>query len=218
MKMPITTQRAHFEPAWKGDRFIGLKIVSKSQLGPDGIRAIDNNIQWFWRKRKKGSPRSGEAFALHWRNPARNNFPYIVDEQTGRVRPMTPAELRRTDWQPSEVHRWRRGKSKHSAKPRTYKAMARRAAKLGVVICGELKTPAFRRKIPAQHVVNAAISVGHPPWFMALFRSMPYCRGKCKAIIRAGGQFAVIFGRYQHYRSKFHKAVKRWPVQPTRVW
>ncbi len=215
--MPASTQRAHFEPAWTGDSFVGLRQVSRHDLGPDGIRATDTNLQWFWRKRRRGQPRTGEAFALHWRDPARNNFRYIVTKR-GRVRPMTRAELRRTHWTPAQVHRWRRGPSKHSAKPRTYKAMARRAVALDVVIIGELKTPAFRRPVPAQYVVDAAVAVGHPPWFMALYGSMPRCRGKCRAVIKAGGQFAVIFGRFQRLRPTFRRAVRSWRVKPTRVW
>lgn len=214
--MPASTQRAHFDPAWRGDSFAGIDTVAKQSPGEDGVRAIDNNFQWFWRRRRRLGRRRGIAFALHWRDPGKNNFRYILDG--GRVRPMTRAELRRTRWTAEQVRRWRRGPSRTSAAPRTYAAMVRHAVAKDVVICAELKSPAFRRRVPAQTLVAAAKRAGHPPWYMALYGSMPYCRGKCKAVVNAGGEFAVIFGRYQHHRTYFRRAVRSWRVKPTRVW
>jgi len=214
--MPPSTQRAHFEPAWKGDRLIALDQVAARPPGPDGINAIDCNFQWFWNDPKIPAE-GGEAFALHYAAPGRNNFTYI-NAGNGRVREMTRAELRRRKWRPEQVRRWRRGPTLDSASPKTYRQMAAHAVEVGATITGELKSPAFRRHIPARHVVTAAKQAGHPPWFMALYGSMPFASGKCAAIIGAGGEFAVIFGRYQSLRAGFRKAVKTWPVKPTQVW
>lgn len=97
--------------------------------------------------------------------------------------------------------------------------MIREAVKLGVTITAELKSKAFGLELgPAAHLVATARHYGHPPYFMALYRSMPYCREKCAHVVRAGGAFAVIFGRYPEHRTAFAQAVKSWPVKPTRVW
>ena len=219
VSMPAHTQRAHFEPSWKGDRLEALAEVARHPLGRDGIRAIDCNFQWAWRD-PADHTKGGGAFALHWGNPAQDNYHFIVLEGGRHTRPMTRAELSLNvaHWPLEAVHRWRRDASHTSARPPTYAAMVREAVRLDVVICAELKSKAFRLLGPAAHLVHTARHYGHPPYFMALYRSMPYCREKCAHVVRAGGAFAVIFGRFPEHRAAFAQAVPSWPVQPTRVW
>lgn len=218
--MPAQTQRAHSDPSWVGDRLGALDDVARQGRGPDGIIAADRNFQWAWHDPRFHS-RGGAAYCLHWEDPHRNNYRHILEAGGKRTRPMTRAELGRsiTRWRASDVRRWRRTSSIHSERPPTYVAMARKAVAVGVVITAELKSNAFAEQLPARQIVNAAKRAGHPPYFMALYGSMPLCRQKCQAIVRAGGQFAVIFGNWQYLRKgRFAVAVKFWNPKPTRTW
>lgn len=217
--MPAHTQRAHSDPSWKGDSLAALDLDKHRTKGPDGIIALDKNFQWVWNDPKDHS-KGGFAVCMHWGNAGQNNYHHILTDGGKRTRPMTPAERSRSinDWRATDVRRWRRTASVHSERPPSYAAMVRKAVQVGVIIIGELKSSAFATKMAAQQVVNAAVRAGHPPYFMALYGSMPKCRQKCQAIVKAGGQFAVIFGTYQWRRKQFHLAVKLWNPKPTREW
>lgn len=218
--MPANTQRAHSDPSWLGDRLAALDDVARQPKGPDGIRAADRNFQWAWHDPSNVS-RGGVAFCMHWEDPHRNNYNFILTSDGKRTRPMTGGERGRSilKWRATDVYRWRRTSSVHSERPPTYAEMVRKAVAVGVVITAELKSNVFATKMAAQQVVNSAKRAGHPPYFMALYHSMPYCQQKCQAIINAGGQFAPIFGNWQYLRrGMFAVDVKRWNPKPTRVW
>lgn len=214
--LPKHTQRRHFEPAWKGDRLSAMAVVGHMRPGRDGIRAVDVNLQWYWHRGQVGI--SGEAFAGHYAAPGRNNWRSIVDGD--RIRPMTRAELRKTNWAAEDVHRWRRRVGEGWEQPATYRQMAAAAIAHGVRIIAELKDPAFALDVVAHYIVAEAAAAGHPPWFMALFGSMKKCREKCSAIRRAGGQFLVIFGRAsltRRWRPVFRVRVRTWAIKPNAV-
>lgn len=221
LPMPATTQRAHAEPAWKGDRLAALADVAALPAGKDGIRAADRNFQWAWEDPTNpvtDQPGHGRAYCLHYATPAKNNYTFILDGR--KVRPMTADEHARPilKWSADDVRKWRRDNDPASERPATYFEMVTEAVRLGVVICAELKSSAFTNPGPALQLVQAAKNAGHPPWYMALYKSMPYAREKCAAIVNSGGQFAVIFGKFQQYRPDYHLKVTSWPVKPTRVW
>jgi hypothetical protein len=159
--MPASTRRAHFEPPWRGDRPLGILATARKRPGPGGVRAIDVNLQ---------VSKEGTAWASHWGVPKKDNWKYIVDAHSHHVRRMNRAELRRPMglWTDAEIVRWRRGPSKASARPHTYREMARLAVHHGVTICGEVKSRRFAEPAVAAKLVNDARLVGHPPWFMAL--------------------------------------------------
>lgn len=182
-----TPKRAHFKPSWRGDRLAAINIVAKRPLGVDAVRAIDMNFQWG----------GGRAWNVHWKSPAMNNYRYVIDLHTGKVRRMTLAELGRPihKWHDGAM-RWRRGPHKGSARPHTYAEVAAYAKLKGVLVCAEIKSRAFGRQAAAEYLVKAARDAGHPPWFMALLH-MRGARAKAMAIHNAGGQFALIFGRYR---------------------
>jgi hypothetical protein len=217
--MPEHTQRAHSDPSWTGDSLAALDTVAKMAVGPDGIRAADRNFQWAWNDPKDHS-KGGIVFCLHWAHPPLNNYHYLLEPGAKKARPMTHAETARSvsRWPSALVRRWRRTADPKSAQPPTYGAMVKKAVSVGVVITAELKSDEFAIPEVAAQVVATAKFYKHPPYFMALWYSMPNCKGKCEAIVNAGGQFAVIFGTHQEYRTRFAEAVKTWPVQPTRIW
>ncbi len=185
-RMP-TPHRAHFKPSWRGDRLLAINRVAEAALGPDMVRAIDMNFQWA----------AGHAWNLHWRTPAMNNYRYVIDAKTGKIRHMTARELVRPvhKWHDGAA-RWRRSKDVSSARPHTYLEIALYAKHRGVLVCAEIKSQAFAHPAAAEYLVESARRADHPPWFMALLR-MRKARGKAKAIHDAGGQFALIFGTYR---------------------
>jgi hypothetical protein len=182
----------------------------------------DCNLTWVWNNLKKRTKDGGgSAFGLHWPDPIRNGYRWILDKITGRVRRMTHAELHRTAWTVSQVLRWRRGPSKNSARPRKYSELVAYVKKHGGTIVAELKSQAFAIGWVMEQLVATAKRHGHAPWFKAL-ANMRKAAGKCAATVRAGGQFALIFG--DHIRGRGarmaagHKITATWAVPPTRIW
>lgn len=207
--MPAATHRAHFEPPWRGDRLAAIYAVGRKRPGPGGVRAIDVNLQ---------VSKEGTAWAAHWGIPKKDNWKYILGTN-GHVRKMTRAELRKPmgTWTDAQIHRWRRGRTAGSARPHTYREMARAAVHHRVVICGELKSRRFAEKAVAEKLVADAKAVGHPPWFMALI-NMKNCRGKCEAVRNAGGHFAIIFGRFRSLARRAPADWHAWSPKPSRIW
>ena len=200
-----TPRRAHFEPSWRGDRLWAINRVAELAVGPDMVRAIDMNFQWG----------GGRAWNIHWANPAMNNYRYVIDLHTGKVRRMTLRELRRPvhKWHDGAM-RWRRGPHKGSARPHTYAEVAAYAKLKGVLVCAEIKSRAFGTAEAAEYLVRAAREAGHPPWFMAL-ASMRGVRRKAVAIHNAGGQFALIFGRF---RPRKPSDWAQWSYAVSAIW
>ena len=185
-RMP-TPRRAHFEPSWRGDRLAAINKVAKLPLGEDAVRAIDMNFQWDGRR----------AWNIHWASPLMNNYRFVIDAKIGKVRRMTFRELRRPVWKWADgAYRWRRGPRKTSARPHTYAAVVRYAKPRGVLVTAEIKTRTFGTAAAARYLVESARRADVPPWFMALLH-MAKARQKAEAISAAGGQFALIFGRYR---------------------
>lgn len=210
--MPSSTQRAHARGAeWRGDRSLFIRQVGRHALGRDHIRAADLNFIHNWN--------------LHWGVPKKDNYKYVVDATTRRVRRMTRAELRTfvSGW-PDGATRWRRRRSVVSERPHTYAEVVKYAMEHGVVVCAELKwipSPA-----EAAELVAAAKAANHPPYFMAMLRqsrraSTDICQTKCEHVVEAGGQFAVIHGRGLLGRANRRlsgRVTPGWSPGPTRIW
>lgn len=219
--MPAATQRAHFKPSWRGDRLAAIAAVARRPLGRDHIRAIDMNFQWAWNA--LGQPgKGGEGFNIHWGKPIQNNYRFILPTSTAkRARRMTRAELRRpiTKWTAGQVARWRRGPHPASARPCTYYECAAYAQRRGVVVCAEVKTPAFAREVPMKHMVDAARRANHPPFFMAL-REMGGV-AKAEQAARQGGWGAVIHGKFKGRRNASRRQINGQPPairNRIRIW
>lgn len=213
-KMPTNTRRAHYKPSWRGDSVRAIRRLGRRSGEPK----IDVNFQWIWED-PRDHTLGGKARAMHWTKPFRNNYHFILEPESRRARPMTRAERNRPvgAWRDADVRRWRRTWRATSAHPPTYQTCVNAAVRAGVVITAELKSPAFGTDAAAQYLVNAARHAGHPPWFMALI-NMKNCRGKCEAIERNGGQFAVIFGRFRSLARKPPPDWAAWNPKPTRLW
>lgn len=200
-----TPHRAHFEPPWRGDRLAAINRVAKMPLGADAVRGIDMNFQW-------GGHR---AWNIHWARPIMNNYRFVIDLQTGKVRRMTLRELHRPVHQWSDgALRWRRGPHKGSARPHTYAEVVAYAMLKGVLVCAELKSPQFGTAEAAQYLVRSAREANHPAWFMAL-QHMRGARRKAEAIAAAGGQFALIFGRFRPVKPNDWAA---WSQHVSAIW
>jgi hypothetical protein len=215
--MPARLPRKHFKPSWRGDRPAAIRALGRKAKRQHRDLAIDINFQWVWIDpfdRAKG----GRARAMHWTTPKRNNYRWIL-ERNGKCRRMTRTELNQpvSRWKDAEVARWRRTRNPHSERPNGYGGLVRLAVQNRVIIAAELKSPDFARDVAARYLVNAARAAGHPAWFMALI-NMKNCRGKCEAIERNGGQFAVIFGRFRRLARKPPADWSDWNPKPTRLW
>ena len=205
-KMPTHIARDHRDPK-VGDNYSQLARLEDDE-------AADINLQWAWNNPALRNPDSGGvAFAMHWAVPERNGYTHL--KVNGRIRAMTAAERKRpiSRWRAQQVADWRRGP--RGPGPKSYAQMVNYCREHGGVVVGELKSNYFGTHpwIMGQLVASAR-RYNQPPWFMALY-SMPYCRQKGTNTIRAGGQFAVIFGTYgQPLRPP--SGWNNWDV--TRVW
>lgn len=219
---PKHTHRAHAPGGreWEGDTLAAL-----NRWADEGESFADQNFQGV-----AEDPVDAETnldadfvvFGMHSRTPEENNYHYYLEDGAVTARYMTKAELHRQvgigkdRWSAAEVHRWRRTHHPKSPRPRTYFEHVTRAVEVGIVITAELKSPWFGRQHIAEHLVAVARDAHHPPLFMALW-NMRNVRGKAIAIIRAGGGFGVIFGKWKYRRVVARRAIKSWPVQP-RIW
>lgn len=218
--MPAHTRRAHAKGAeWHGDTLAVLKAEAH-----DGFEDTDQNAQWVYEHPEdyKNDP-SGECKIMHWADPRRNNFHFIVSKDGHTVRRMTKKELRRKvgggkgKWSLEEVNRWRRGPKLDSTKPHDLITHYRHAKRAGITIIPELKSPAFARPEVAAHCVAAAEKAGVPKWYMALW-NLWGIKGKVQAFVGAGAEIAVIFGKRKYLRRVARAAIKTWAVKPTRIW
>lgn len=214
--MPPRTRRWHAPKGkgeWWGDRLQALNVAARQDY-----RYIDQNVQWAWRN-PADHALGGTAFVMHWGFPGRDNYRFILDPHTRRVRRMTRTELRRPifDWPAAQVHLWRRHRWRSSARPMSLAVHARRATAVGIQIIPELKARAFMQHLPAAQVGATMRRHGQQPWFMALW-SMWGIEQKTAAVIDSGGQFAVIFGGRTERMPAAEAQIRQWKVQPTRVW
>lgn len=207
MRMPAVFPRDHYEPPWKGDSLVGILLTARRPAGKDRYKVIDQNYQW------------GQecAWCLHWGIPARDNYLYYLEPGAKKARPMSFRERHKhvNGWTDAQISRWRRSPDPKSARPRTYATMCKYAVAHQVIIVAELKSPAFATQKAAEYMVDTALKLGHPPFYMALI-NMRYCAGKAKAIHMAGGQFAVIFGN--HGNKRVPKDWGMWSKYVTQVW
>lgn len=202
-------------PEWTGDTLGALDVAKR-----EGFRYIDQNGQFVFRDphaARNGGSLSGTAFVMHWPDPARNNFRFIIDGK--RVRPMTTIELHAAVndyWTEADVRRWRRGPSGDSERPQSYAAHAGHAAHVGICLVLELKNAAFAHDHVAQQLHATARRVGHRPIFMALW-GLPKIKAKCEAFVKAGCEFAVIYGNDPGHRMKHiaDRETQLWAYPPT---
>ena len=202
--MPPVTQRAHFTPQ-AGDSVSALVKVGRMRPGPDGVRAVDVNFQLV----------DGTPVAIHWSTPGRNGYDRFIND-AGVEQDMTPEQRRRPaeKWGLRGVLSWRRP---NGDRPLTYAEAVELAVNLDVVICAELKSPGFADVNVMRGMVDAARAAGHPPWFMALLK-MKNAKGKAISTARAGGSFALIFGKFRSTTKRPPADWDEWRHAVARVW
>lgn len=215
-KMPKATQRRHFDSD-KSDCESSIRRTAQGPVGPDGVRAVDFNVQVVVVKIAGRSVRV--VVSGHWQKIGWNGMTHVRTSKG--LRRLTRREKRMTYQQWVNLHdgdleallSLRRP---NGDRPLTWEQAVRLAKDLKVVLTPELKSRAFVRADVAEHLVQVCGEHDYPLWSMALL-SMRYCKGKCYAIVDAGGQFAIIFGR-QRYLAYGPNLIKNWTLSPSRIW
>ncbi len=202
-RMPPSTQRHHESPR-RGGAQSAIRRTSALALGRDGIRAIDMDFSLV----------DGVALSLHSNTPRRSGYSRYVDP-SGHLRKMTRAQarMRASAWGVAGIQSWRRP---NGDRPLTYAAAVRYAVARGVVICAELKSRTFASVQVMSSLVADSQRADHPAWFMALL-NMKNAKGKSHTVRAAGGQFALIFGRF---RSLTRHPPRNWSTwtKPAQIW
>lgn len=164
---------------------------------------------------------AGLIWLMHWAIPGLNGYTWVIDAGTGKLRRMTPAELVRhgNRWGVEGIRRWRRP---NGEAPMTAEEAYAYAVKVGTVIVGELKSPAFGSDPRwARELRRICDEYDHPRWFKTLPK-MRGARGKV-AIFRASGcAVALIYGKGVRGRARrlrmTRRVAKHWTVKPNRTW
>lgn len=185
-----------------------------------GDKCADVNLTWVWNDLdNKTEAGGGAAFGLHYADPWRNGYKWW--RVGNRVERIPEGRRRSSRWTVAEVRRWRRGPHMNSPRPHMYSELLTYVKKRGGTIVGELKSQAFTLPWVMEQLVHTAKRRNHAPWFKAL-ANMKRPAEKCAAAVGAGGQFALIFGKFVKGRgarlAKGQEITATWPVKPTRIW
>lgn len=135
---------------------------------------------------------------LHWADgPEKNHFTHILNVEGRIVRmPATQRHKPVWNWASADIRRWRkniRRKHRHPryVRPFTVAERQRQAKRRLVVICWELKSPAYRRTDVATRMVGAVTASGWKGYYMTLV-TMRSWGPKLRAIKQAGGETALL--------------------------
>lgn len=220
--MPTSTSRRHESPA-KGD----TQSAIEAAMGG----CLDINEQVIWLRFKVGGHwvRLAIPVSGHWGTLGRDGYTHTFKGRQRGARKLTRAEKRlsyqqwvdRYDGTTADLNAvckrgWGRRRG-HWDHPMTWWQQVTHANRVGTILTPELKSQAFATNpAVAAHMVEVCRRFDYPLWTMALL-NMKRAAGKCAQIRRAGGQFALIFGRFRHLARGSSK-VAGWPVKPTRIW
>jgi hypothetical protein len=204
--LPASRHRRHEDPT-TSDNYGAIDRAAREPLGTDGMRANDTNAQAWW------APSRGRfvVAGMHWRYPAGNGYTRIKRRFLPGSRPMTAAELGRTNWTWGQVRRWRRP---NGERPRTAGELYAYGFLRGVVQVLELKSMEFAThpEIAAGLVADAR-GHDHPAWTMVLDSMYP--RSKVANYKAASGHIAIIAGTDG---LRLPSGYDSWPVKPDRIW
>lgn len=199
---PRNARTGHVEQ-WLGDSPAYIDLAGKQEIGRDGGRYIDINLQRVGAGFKRKNPQlkvTDTAYGLHWESAKKNGFLYIeTNALTKKRRPMTTEELFRhvEYWDPREVKKWRRtlkaerGNYASTVRPYTYAELVRYCRRRRVIPCFELKSRSFADLEFAKRMHKVIAPIRWQVYFMALV-NMADCREKGEAFVGAGEQFAVL--------------------------
>jgi hypothetical protein len=182
MKMPsYHPDTNHLEPYWLSDSPRGIRIARRST--PKDRKCFkDLNLQELL---------DGDGF-IHYGTPRRNGYRFITKRSGIGRRALTVKELDRNFyfWTSKDFKRLRRtrylGTSYESrVRPMLYRQGIRVCVRHNVVPCVELKSIGYTN-------ASRVVKLMHPvALFMALYK-LPYCLKKGQAVIKSGGQFAIL--------------------------
>jgi hypothetical protein len=215
--MPENTQRNH--PAYKrANSYAAIRATARKPLGPDHVRCLDWDMQTI--VVTIGGRRVTIPISGHWKTLGANGYTRWNDGH--RTRRLTRAQKRMTTqaWVDrhggtiAALHQPRRANGDRYL---TWEESVTYAKSHGVILTPELKSLAFALPDVAQAMVAVCKKHDYPLWAMALLR-MKNCRGKCEAIVGAGGQFAVIFGRFRSMAARRPADWANWRHKPTKIW
>lgn len=216
--MPRSTRRRHESPKY-GD---AQSAIARARGG-----CLDINLQTvlvdLGDGRRRHMPVTG-----HWGRLGSDGWTHTTLGRQRGLRRLTRAEKRLTyqQW----VNRHGRGlralqslrkPGRRGSAPTdsclTWNQAVAHAERVGTVLTPELKSRRFAtHSYISEHMVAVCRKHDHPLWAMALL-NMWRPQDKCRRMIGAGGQFALIFGRARHLARGSSK-IRSWPVQPTRIW
>lgn len=174
--IPARLVNHHFDPD-VGDRISAWRHI------PAGD-AVDGNI----------TPGAGHLWFLHWPTPGPNGYTRVVDEHTGHVRNMTPAERHRSidAWGYQGVKRWR---DKHGQAPLTHLEGITWLAEHHIVCAQEAKGPAWATSPEWFTRLYANCKrAGHPAWVKRLVQ-LRFPLQTVKRAHDAHVQIAAIYGK-----------------------
>lgn len=211
------TQRRHLKTTI-GDAEAAIRSTARVPAGPDHVKCLDFNVQviTIWEDGKKRYIVVGGHWARFWLNGFR-----IYKGKDGHFHPI-PAKQRHWTMQQwvnhyggnmaalKMLHR------KNGDQVLTWGEAVWIADSVDVVLCPELKTPAFRYRDVCEQMVWACEKFNYPLWSMALLK-MRFAREKCAAMISAGGHFSLIFGKFRSQARGTNK-VAGWKVKPNEIW
>jgi len=216
--MPAATGRLHLSTK-VGDSYHGIRLCANRPAGADKLKALDWNMQTVVvmvpGRGLQVVPMSG-----HWPQLGKNGYKRCR-QRTGGVRRLTRAERRMTyqewvDKHDRSLDALKAVRRRNGDRPLTWGEAVQYAVVHGVVLIPELKSRAFARVDVAEGMRWACEKFDHPFWAMALLNMWGASR-KCAAVRAAGGQFALIFGRFRRLARGTNK-VKGWSSKPTQIW
>lgn len=214
--MPGGTQRRHETPK-AGDSKAAIRRTQHMAAGPDHVKCLDFNMQVILLV--VAGIKRWVAIGAHWPTIGQNGYDRCVIN--GHVRKLTRAEKRMTiqAWVTRHgggieaLHMLRRPNGDHIL---TWDEAVPYAKAHGVVLTPELKSRKFATPAVAKAFVDVCRKHDYPCWTMALLK-MKEARGKCSAIVTAGGQFAIIFGNFRSM-ARGKSKIANWTVAPTQIW
>lgn len=173
--LPRAPIQAHWDPA-VGDRITAWRGVARGH-------AFDGNL----------TIACGEIWFLHWIDPFRGGYHWVVDAHTGVVRPMTKTELHlpASHWGKEGIKRWR---DAHHQAPMTLEEGLEWCVANDRLCAMEPKGPGWATSNWAfAHLRAVCVGLGHPCWVKRL-ATLRFPRKVVIAAHRSKVQIAAIYG------------------------
>ena len=198
---------------------MAINACAARPAGADKLKALDFDVQAV--QVVEGGKHVWRVIGSHWGKLGKDGYVRWVDAN-GKTHALTRAQKRMT------FQRWI---NMHGGRASAVKMLRKRngdtvlyweeavsyARAKGVVLCPELKSRAFALYDgPAQYMAWVCKRYDYPLWSMALL-SMWGPNLKCARMRKAGGQFALIFGRFR-LSARGKNKIAGWSVKPNQIW